>query len=423
LYSVPAFLFGNEYCLYNHLYEHKAMLKAKIIGGKTLMELKCLKTIQITILFLILPLVAYATPSITSVTGAVSQGSTITVNGAGFNTKSKAAPLAWDNCSGTDITVLWSGGWPNKGTTNYQLAYRTPIRTVSLPHTHITKYLAGSHGDATDYNDGYNVMFWKTLTNVTYPTTIYASWYHQVDPNWDVSTDGSDNNFKLFDFSNGSSPFTMNGSTDSNWYLDYAQTSQGADPGQTRIPWENPSWEMNDDGGNLPEVWYGNGPSPLGHWVKREVEVKITTDSTGYVKEWDNGSLIVNRTGIRTDFFSGTTKSIGIGGYARKEDSNSWQYFADMYFDTTPQRILICYGSSWATRGICEVQIPQTWTDNGTSAQIAATVNQGSFPDNSTAYLYVVDANGNSSSGTKITFGSSGSAGPQPPTGLTAKVQ
>ena len=43
----------------------------------------------------------------------------------------------------------------------------------------------------------------------------------------------------------------------------------------------------------------------------------------------------------------------------------------------------------------------------GTRTQLEIKVNQGSFPDNSSAYLYVVDAGGNVSPGTKITFGSS----------------
>ena len=44
---------------------------------------------------------------------------------------------------------------------------------------------------------------------------------------------------------------------------------------------------------------------------------------------------------------------------------------------------------------------------SGIDKQIQITVNQGSFPDNSSAYLYVVDAGGNVSPGKQIKFGSS----------------
>jgi hypothetical protein len=263
-------------------------------------------------------------------------------------------------------------------------------------------------------------MVWKTLSGISYPTTIYASWYHQIDPGWDIAADGSDNNFKVFDFSNGSTPYTMNGSSDSNWYYDYQQA--GSYP-NTYIPWETPDWEINDDGGSLvfpdqnshSRYWYG-GSSPLGEWTKEEVEIRITNQNTGYAKAWSNGVLVVDYAGP-TDQYAGATKTLGIGGYARQQTVNSWQYFADIYLDTTSTRALVCAGSSYATRGNCEIQIPSAWST--TSATV--TVNQGSFADNSTAYAYVVDSSGvANANGYPITFGGSGSdtTAPSAPSGL-----
>jgi hypothetical protein len=77
--------------------------------------------------------------------------------------------------------------------------------------------------------------------------------------------------------------------------------------------------------------------------------------------------------------------------------------FDDIYVDDTRSRVEICTGSTWAAKGACEVQIPHTsWGD--TTLQI--TVNQGAFADSSTAYLYVVDADGvANTNGEEITFG------------------
>ena len=40
--------------------------------------------------------IAYATPVITSVTGSVTQGGTITISGTGFGVKSPAKPYLWE---------------------------------------------------------------------------------------------------------------------------------------------------------------------------------------------------------------------------------------------------------------------------------------------------------------------------------------
>jgi hypothetical protein len=358
---------------------------------------------QLILLFLLIPSIALSTPAITSVNGTVSHGQSITIAGSGFGTKSTAAPAIWDDCSGTTITTLWAGGWPETGTAAYRMQYQTPVRDVALPHSHITKYMTGAHGDYEGgYNGGYNVMVWTILTGVTYPTKLYASYYTQVDPFWPTATNGTDNNYKVFDFSNGDSPYTMNSSTDNNWYIDFQQS--GTYP-NTYINWSGPpSWEANDDGGSLDSHYWGTHglTNPIGRWIKYEFEVKITDQSDGYLKAWDNGTLVINYTG-HTDRYTGITKSIGLGGYARAYGENTFRYFADLYFDTTAQRVMICNGSSWAARGLCEVQIPSAWLT--TSAAI--TVNQGSFGDGSTAYLYVVDADGNANSnGYQVTFSS-----------------
>jgi len=375
-----------------------------------------------TILTLVtLPIIAYAAPVVTGITGTVTHGTTVTVSGSGFGQKSTAAPLVWDNCSGTNITTLWSGGWPNNSSNaTYNIAYTTPIRSVSLPHSHITKYLVGAHAESNGYNAGYNVMVWRTVTGVSYPTTYYMSSYQREDPSWNGSLGApQDNNLKTFDFSNGGEPYAMNSSTNANWYANYGVPNNLS----------SPQWTINDDGGSLnnPDnnshnFWWGSAVSPLNAWVKTEYEISITNQNTGYIKMWDNGVLVVNYSGP-TDKYTGTTKSFALGGYARAQGaSTQWRYFADLYFDNTPQRIVICAGSSWGSRGRCEVQIPQTWIDNGTSAQATVTINQGSFADNSTAYLYVVDATGTpNTSGETITFGtgSSGVTPPAAPSGLS----
>jgi hypothetical protein len=412
-YMVDCFFFGVGYSTFIllHLLKLKAKNRRIIMNSRFLRSWTLLSTLSISLL----SVSAYGAPTITSLNNTnPSHGQSINIAGTGFGGKSNAAPLVWDDCSATLITSKWSGGWPSGGDSTRVIKYQTPIRGVALPHSHITKYMTGGFS-STDYNTGYNVGVWRTFTNMSYPVTIYASWYRQMDPQWNTSwsstCDGSDNNFKIFDVSNGSSPFTMNGASDGNWYMDYSQSSCG---GNTRINWTNPSWEMNDDGWGVlsSEQYFGaSGYNPIGKWIKTEVEIKLTDQSNGYAKAWDNGVQTVNYTG-KTIGWSGTTKSIGPMSYARLKDTNSWLYFADLYLDTTAQRALICTGSTWSTRGVCEVQIPTAWGD--TSATV--NVNQGAFANGSNAYLYVVDGTGAASNGQKVTFGTSGGTSIPAPT-------
>ncbi len=65
---------------------------------------------------------------------------------------------------------------------------------------------------------------------------------------------------------------------------------------------------------------------------------------------------------------------------------------------------MIGNASTYASSTHFEMQPPTAWSDSS----VTVTVNQGSFADGSTAYLYLIDANGNVSAGNQITFGSSG---------------
>jgi hypothetical protein len=267
-----------------------------------------------------IPFAVCAAPSISSVSGTNSNGSTITIKGVGFGTKSNAAPLVWDDCSGTTITTKWSGGWPSTGTSSNLIRYTTPAalgRGVTLPHSNITKYITGAHYNGSDSNAGYNVMVWKTLPAMSYPTTIYGSAYYRVDPNWPrSSTAGVDDNMKLFDYSNGSEPYTMNTESDSNWYVDYGQSG-------TSIDYPSPWYETNDDGGSLTAQYYGESGTNAFTWVKQEYEVKIARDSSGYIKVWDNGTQVINYSGP-TDTYTGTTKTVAFGGYARNRQAGTY---------------------------------------------------------------------------------------------------
>jgi hypothetical protein len=56
---------------------------------------------------------ALAIPLVQNASGALSHVGTIIITGSGFGSKTKAAPLVWDNASGNAVTDKWTGAWPS----------------------------------------------------------------------------------------------------------------------------------------------------------------------------------------------------------------------------------------------------------------------------------------------------------------------
>jgi hypothetical protein len=353
--------------------------------------------------------VADAAPSISQLTGTLNHKAVITISGSGFGTKGTAAPLVWDDASGSSIHALW-GAWPSE-IPPYNLEYRAPQRGISLPHSHITRYMAGAHGKKPG---GLDVMMYKHFTlPPSFPYYVYASWYQRADDAWVFGGDNSDNNFKTFDYSIGAEPFA-----NSNWYLCYGPPH----PSSTS---DVPQWALNDDGDSLmsPDMnghrfWWDHGVNPMaGKWSKVEVELKLTDQNDGFIRVTENAShVVINYVGP-TDKYPGKERTVGIGGFARVTGQpNNWRYFADAYLDTTLARVVLANAANLSQATIVETQVPATWSDSS----IDTTVNLGQFTQGQTAYLFVFDSTGtHNAQGFAVTAGSGALSGPNAPSNVS----
>jgi hypothetical protein len=351
---------------------------------------------------------ATAAPVITQVSGAFNHKAVVTITGSGFGLKAQAAPVVWDDASGASILGEWDGAWPNQNAT-YNTSYRAAQRGISLPHANITRYIAGAHYGSGGADAGYNVIFWKNRTITSYPAYTYMSWYQRIDDAWvfqNNQTPETDNNIKMSAFSVCCSPYEL----PNNWYIEY-------NPRPTSRT-STATWHLNDDGFSLdyPDAnghsWYWSGAvNPMsGVWIKIEQEIKYSKQSEGYIKLWENGILKINYAGA-TDLYPGTARSEGIGGYARSRGTNNWRYFADVYLDYTPARVVIANNANLSAATIIENQIPSVWT----STSVAISANLGKFSAGQTAYLFVVDSSGvRNTSGFPVTIGGSAPAEPPP---------
>jgi hypothetical protein len=353
-----------------------------------------------------------ATPSISEVVGPLNHKATITIGGSGFGAKPTAAPLAWDDASGSGVAAIWSGAWPDK-IAPYNLEYRTPQRGISLPHNHISRYIAGAHAEKQGADGGSNVMMFKAFTlPPSFPAYLYVSWYQRADDHWVF---GQDNNFKTFDYSIGGEPYGTE-----EWYTGYGpphpdSRTDGAGWGPNDAARSAVGRSLINPDMNGHSFWWNQGVNPMsGKWSKVEFEVKLTDQNDGFIRVVENGShVLINYMGP-TDRYTGKDRTVAIGGYARMTgEPTNWRYYADVYVDTTLARVVLANNANLSKATIVETQVPATWSDSS----ISATVNLGQFSQGQTAYLFVFDATGTANAaGIPVTAGSGAIAGqPNPP--------
>lgn len=343
---------------------------------------------------------AAAGPVIQQSSGTLSHKGTVTITGSGFGTKTTPAPVVWDDASGSKLLDKWSGYWPDVSPTdNNNVAYRAPSPGIDLPHANITRYIAGSHGDNAGYNAGWNVILFKNRTISSYPAYTYASWYQRADDAW---TFCGDNNYKVFDYSKGTSPYTF----PENWYIEYNPRPTSLTSGAGWHLLDDALGQANQSLQDSNSWWWDNAVNPMsGVWSKVELEIKYTNQSDGYIKLWENGVLRVDYAGS-TDKYPATSRSEGIGGYVRCSGyANNWRYYADVYLDYSRSRVVLANNVDLSKATIVETQIPSSWSNNS----VTVTGNLGKLTSGQTAYLFVFDSNGQrNATGFAVTVGGTG---------------
>lgn len=333
---------------------------------------------------------ACAAPSISATSGTWTGGQPVTITGAGFGTKTQAAPQVWDNFSG------------------------------------------GTNGQAINGHSPLVGTAWTGVTNTGGNQPVYSNAQHRSSPlaayfNFDSKTYAS----RIDTGSNVESVFL------SLWMWVKAQGS-GWSPNFK--PWylgliggSAQSWigDANDgtgmhlnfsDSAMSPYTVIPSGmplSSYSGQWIRMDTYA-VAGSGTGGKAFWDvyvAGApvhVVVNNNAIATTATASSWDTIDIGAYNDEGDPMS-VYMTDIYVDTTPQRIEVCDASTWAGRSHCEIQVPTAWANGSLSVK----VNQGTFANSNQAYVYVVDAtNTANSQGYPITFGSASTSSLAAPSGL-----
>ncbi len=311
------------------------------------------------------------TPSISSISGDISDGGMITVSGSGFSTYEDASPdnpeflnLAWNDFNDGD---LLAGGFRHSHDGVYSSAWEISLEN---PRTNGNSYARkfyqplnmhprlGSIEVNQDINsDDWYWTFWFMLENNSQSGKITRIWGDgNPSRNMYLSTGGDNTMIRgFFEYVDAT---TVWSSPDS---INYEE-------------WHRIAIHMNKNTGNV-SVFLDNKKEWDRNWVP--------DDFNGMGHTWDFGSMIDE----------------GEGAYN----------YDDVYFSYTQSRVEICDTLTWddTTQKHCEIQIPTSWSPTS----ITFTFNQGSFNTGDAAYLFVVDENGAvNETGFPITIGNSNSS-------------
>ncbi len=333
---------------------------------------------------------AYAAPSVSQISGAFSNGSSVTITGSGFGTKSSAAPLVFDNFEGgsTGSKVLTAkavvGQWQTGA------GYDVPVYSTEQVH-------AGSKAVKLSTNGG--VYNFSVNQNGSFPV-VYMDWWVRVNQRDRVSR-----NWK---------PWRLYGANDT---MAANTVVMCTGDGLSIIN------ETREAG-----FWWGEGGSfSNGQWQHYQVALKASSSAgaaDGAVMQYINGKLVSNHTGIVTRTGSSHWNQIRIGHYWALDGVDGCPanggadiFLDNVYIDTNWARVEIGNASTYSTSTKREIQIPTSWS----ASSITLNVNSGSFSTGSTAYVYVVDSSGNmNSSGMPVTIGSGASKVPEAPSNVSA---
>lgn len=338
---------------------------------------------------LLLSSIVYAAPTITSVNGTVSNGQSIDIGGSSFGTHAlQVNSLQAAIEAGTTGQPLAATGWVNYdgGDNDHDPLYATD------------QYHSGSKslkcGQYNSYNCGFAFNFASTSSPITAGEKAYLSWWVRYS-----------------------------GQTAGQWKMGRFESTVSVSDSTQQLAfhhWPDGSPTMIiDPAGGLNNTTYGMMsyyPVPNDGWYRMEIELSASTTNTA------DGAITVRRTSD-----AGVVSSRTVTGKTTHDTGYSYNYFfwqnyigsgitdATIWFDDfyvqrgTVARVELCSGATWASRGKCEIQTPTAWG----ASSISTTVNTGSFAVGSTAYLYVIDSNGDASpASAPITIGESNTPTP-----------
>src|SRR3989339_1604564 len=321
--------------------------------------------------------------TISSVSGNMSEGQTITVNGSGFGNTGPNVVIFDDFEKGTNGARIQTGaGSAQIGTWNSTEGNVIYSNSASV---------SGGLAFRADMTNG-----WRNLAETLLPnggdTDIFVSWWLYLP--------AADN-------------YPGQGTTDgTNWKQMWIQGSGTADDDLVFPTFDGSAYFFGNDTCLNSEVRrFGGWNFNKGQWHRYWGYAKGLA-SNGQINLYEldpelGYSELASFSNTQIQCQTGDKfERVHINGYGR-QTTNSHPTYDDVYIASGPNaraRIEIGNRSSYEDCTNLAVAVPTSWS----SSSITARFFKGSFTSGQTTYLFVVDANGNVSNGYPITIGSGG---------------
>ncbi len=331
------------------------------------------------VILLILPSISLAQPLITSSDAVISEGQIISIFGVGFGQKATPAPMKWDKFDiGTDE------------------AYLRDLQPEWVPYSE-----AGAQYSSTMWHSGGMALAHKTgsggfgtnYLDLPHSEEIFISyWWRTAEVEHNAIDYGV---IKLC---------RINSSTDAGGggrYNEAGDTALSAMFPRTATP---PYLSYNN---GVESFNMGYVSTPFNEWCRIDTYKRLSTPGVA------DGAVYAEVIGQndREGSMSAMTRAAGqsfqldtvlLGLMAANVEGYFELYLDDIYVDNTLARVELGDNPVFESCHHREMQLPVTWL--GTGSQVDISINQGSFPNGSQVWLFVVDSEGQASPGYQVTF-------------------
>jgi len=354
------------------------------------------KTLSLLFAALLISTASYSAPSVSSVSGTITNGSALTIAGSSFGTGPSDVSFlggASGNIeSGTTSAVFTGTNWASDTT------WADPVYSTTQAHSGSKSIYC----NGLEAGEDFNCKFYYSLPNpITSSGTLFLSYWVRITP----SSGHAWHQWKINRFSNA------NTIVDNYNQLIFF------------------SWD-NDNG---PQLCVDPNVIP---YTSVDVSPVATTSTWQRIDQYIVGGVSAGSYTI-TQYIPGVSKTADtVSPYATFRSGEDWNYIiwqnylgndgsgsADIYYDdiyvsaNSRARVEIGDASTYTACTHFEIQPTTSWA----SGSIGITCNRGSFGTSDTAYVYVIASDGTyNSTGKAITFGGGSSDTTDPAIAITS---
>lgn len=343
-----------------------------------------------------IPLLAIADPAINSVSGTLDDegsiviidGGSIVINGSGYGTRSKVAPLVFENFDTNDSGRSHGNTLQGKNSSHFgswTTDTRDTMPTYSSNNNRKGSSLCGYFPLVANNTDANHAPGYIEFSDSHQPTILLSLWIRYTYTNW-----SGGGNVKIYRINDGT------GDADTQISIHCGSGNQNPERGFfTLLADDDTRWPSEGD--STLNFTFSND----GVWQHHLIFLKSSRNNVadGSAIIWIDGNKLEDTNSMETWSSSDSWQRFTMGWYVANYSGGNFDIYADdIYIDNTWQSVYIGNKPTWNECTHREIQLPTSWRDD----RIEITCNQGSFGANDEAYIFVIDQNGIPSNGLHV---------------------